>query len=78
MLKFGAAEAIKEEYRDERGFPWLEMIRQDARYSLRRFGKTPAFTAATVLTLALGNRRDDVHLHVGVRRFMEIIGGSKS
>jgi predicted permease len=54
VLKFGAVEAMKESYRDQRGFPFLETLIQDARQALRRLRMAPAFTITTALTLALG------------------------
>src|SRR5688572_13100010 len=53
-LKFGSVEAIKESYRDQRGLPVLETLARDTRHALRRLRKTPGFTAAVLLTLALG------------------------
>ncbi|HEY3741748.1 MAG TPA: ABC transporter permease, partial [Bryobacteraceae bacterium] len=54
VLKFGAVEATKEIYRDQRGLPFLETLIRDTRHALRRLRMAPAFTIATILTLALG------------------------
>jgi predicted permease len=53
-LKFGGVESMKESYRDQRGLPLLETLIQDTRHALRRLRLAPAFTVATILTLALG------------------------
>src|SRR2546423_6938145 len=54
VLKFGGVEAIKEDYRAQKGLPFLETLAQDTRQTLRRLRRAPAFTITTVLTLALG------------------------
>ena len=53
-LKLGGVEAMKQTYREQRGLPSLESLIQDTGHALRRLRMAPVFTAATVLTLALG------------------------
>jgi putative ABC transport system permease protein len=51
---FGNPTSLKETCREMWTFVSLETFWQDLRYGARMLGRTPAFTAAAVLTLALG------------------------
>jgi putative ABC transport system permease protein len=51
---FGGVDQAKERQRDARSFRWLDDLQRDARYAVRSLRRSPAFTAAAVLTLSIG------------------------
>jgi predicted permease len=53
-VQLGGLEQVKEDARDARGTAWLTDALGDVRYALRGMGRSPAFSAAAILTLAIG------------------------
>jgi putative ABC transport system permease protein len=50
---FGGVEQVKAVYRDRRGLPWMETLRQDVSYAGRQLRRAPGFALAAILTLSL-------------------------
>jgi len=53
-MEFGTADAIKDDCRQSRGLRFLDTTVQDVRFAWRMMRKTPGFTAAAIISLALG------------------------
>lgn len=54
MLKFGGVEAMKQDYRAERGLPFLENLLGDLRNAARTISRMPALAAVIIISLAIG------------------------
>ncbi|HTP34591.1 MAG TPA: ABC transporter permease [Candidatus Acidoferrales bacterium] len=54
LRDFGGVAQAMEDYRERRGLPWLEALGRDIHYGLRGLRRNPGFTAAAVISLALG------------------------
>ncbi len=53
-MEFGTVDAIKDDCRQSRGLRLIDTTAQDLRYAWRMMRKTPGFTAAAIVSLALG------------------------
>ena len=54
VLALGGLDQAKEQYRDRSGLPLLGHVARDVRHGLRAIRRHPGFSAAAVITLALG------------------------
>jgi predicted permease len=54
LICFGGVQQAREQQRDARGLPWLEVLKQDLRYTVRTLRRDKGFAIVAVLILALG------------------------
>ena len=54
LIAFGGRERVTEDVRDVRNVGWIEDLVADVRHAARAFRRTPGFTLAAVVALALG------------------------
>lgn len=54
LVSLGGVEALKEQYRDRRGLPWLETVLQDVRFGLRMIRRNPGFSTVAIGALTIG------------------------
>ena len=54
LARFGGVVQARERQRAARGLPFLDVLRQDMRYTLRTLGRDVGFTVVAVLILGLG------------------------
>src|SRR5256885_16358715 len=53
LIRFGGMEQAKEQHREARGLPALDILAQDLRYAFRTLGRDPGFATVSILILAL-------------------------
>ena len=54
LRNFGGLTQTKENYRVQRGLPFIEVLAQDLRFALRQLRRSPGYTAVCLITLCLG------------------------
>jgi len=54
LARFGGIEPIKEQARDARGTRWIDDLSRDVRHAFRMMRRSPVFTLAAVVSLAIG------------------------
>src|ERR1700752_221783 len=54
LVRFGGVQQAREQHREKRGLPWMDVLTQDLRFTFRTLRKDRAFTIVAILILGLG------------------------
>jgi len=54
LVRFGGVQQALEQHRESRSLPWVDVLRQDLRFTFRMLRRDFGFTVVAVLILALG------------------------
>jgi predicted permease len=54
MVRFGGVQQAREQHREARGLPWMDVLMQDMRFTFRTLGRDRGFTIIAILILGLG------------------------
>ena len=54
LVRFGGVQQAIERHRESRSLPWVDVLRQDLRFTFRMLGRDFGFTIVAILILALG------------------------
>ena len=54
LVQFGGVQQAIEQHRESRTLPWVDVLRQDLRFTARMLKRDSGFTFVAVLILALG------------------------
>src|SRR5271163_5229080 len=54
MVRFGGVQQAREQQREARGLPWLDVLMQDLRFTFRTLSRDRGFTVIAVIILGLG------------------------
>lgn len=54
LVRFGGMQQAKEQHRETRGLPWMDILGQDLRFTFRTLAKDRGFTVIAILILGLG------------------------
>ncbi|HYK34502.1 ABC transporter permease [Alloacidobacterium sp.] len=54
LVRFGGVQQAKEQHRETRGLPWIDVLMQDLRFTIRTLKRDRGFTIIAILILGLG------------------------
>ena len=54
MVQFGGVQQAREQHRETRGLPWMDMLMQDLRFTFRTLRRDRGFAIVAILILGLG------------------------